>query len=136
LAVDFFRRGEMGSHSYFLLAGSPAFVLVFDPVEAICAYEETTYWSLAEEQARPRHVLNLISDTPLLLRLRDFRHAPWLWHFVVCGGDMCAEVVAGRFAILDFATTGEAENALSHVMTGQFPSALKMNWVEPEDAAG
>jgi hypothetical protein len=127
-----FGGGGMGGPSYFLLSGQASFVLAFDAVEAVCAFEETPYWSLAEERTRPHHVLNLIQGSPLLEQLRAFRNAPWLSLFLVSGGDMCLEVIAGRYAIEEHPTIEEAEGALSNVMRGQNPASFRnLQWSDP-----
>jgi hypothetical protein len=122
-----FGGGGMGQAS-FLVEGSPAFVLLFNRVEAVSAYEETPYWSLSEEKTRPQNALNIIQATPLLLRLRAFRDAPELEHFLLCGGDMCAEVIAAAYAIFEYPTTEEAKEALARKMRGEWPYP-RLRWL-------
>ncbi len=48
---------------------------------------------------------------------------------------MCAEVVAGQFAALEYSTLENAAKALSDEMRGQrHGSFLKMKWLGPDDA--
>ena len=77
--------GGGGAEGYvtLLVAGPPSFVLRFDHVEAIRGYSETVYWSMAVETSRPRHALNVVLDSPLQGRLREFRHQPRLEHFLI-----------------------------------------------------
>ena len=117
-----------------LVAGTPSFVLRFTDVQAVCGYSETVYWSLAAERSRPVHALNLVLGSPLLASLRAFRHEPRLEHFLVCGGDMCCEVIAfGAYALSEYPNSDLAEAALAREMTGTSPDGGPADWRSPAE---
>lgn len=123
--------GGFGGNISFVISGAPAFILNFRNFEVISAYEETPYWTLAETNDRPLHTLNLIVDTPLVLRLRDLLHKPSLSHFLLCGGDMCAEVVADAYAIEEFARTENEEAICAGRMTRKLEDICYSEWITP-----
>jgi hypothetical protein len=131
--------GGGGAEGYvtLLVADTPSFVLRFTEVQAVCGYSETVYWSLAGERSRPVHVLNLVLGSPLLARLRVFRHEPRLEHFLVCGGDMCCEIIAfGAYVLSDYPTSELAEAALAREMTGTSPDRGPADWRLPAAPRG
>lgn len=71
------------------------YMFVFQHVEAISGFSETVYWSLAQAAHRPPAFLNTIENSALLEQIQQFREADYLRHFLLCGGDMCCEIVAG-----------------------------------------
>jgi len=102
----------------------PSFLITFGNVESICAYSETLYWSLAAEPTRPQHVLNLILESPLLRRVAERGGnggVDRLAHFLVCGGDMCCEVLAADcYGLRTFDTAALASEALASIKAGTF----------------
>ena len=115
-----------------LVLGTPSFVLRFAGVEAVCGYSETAYWSLATEDTRPQHALNLISGSPLLERLAGYRQETRLAHFLVCGGDICCEIVAyDSYALTPYASQDLAEAALAREMVGTRPDGGPALWRSP-----
>ena len=135
-SISFGSGGVEGSIAL-LIAGAPSFVLRFGSVEAVCGYSETVYWSLASENTRPSHTLNLVIGSPLLDRLREFRGDPLLELFLICGGDMCCEVVArGAYALSEYPTHELAEAALAREMTGATPDSGPAHWLSPGEPWG
>lgn len=115
-----------------LVIGAPSFVLRFDLVEAVCGYSETLYWSLSTDTARPQHTLNLIQGSPLLDQIKAFRQDTPLAHFLVCGGDMCCEVIASNaYALTAYDSQDLAEAALAREIVGVRPDNGPAQWRSP-----
>ena len=74
----------------------PGYMVEFHHVQAICGYSETVYWSLAEADHRPDRFLNAIEGAALPERVRPLRGLQ-LGHFLVCGADMCCEIIAADY---------------------------------------
>lgn len=90
-----------------------AVLLRFHHLQSICGYSETVYWSQAETERRPTHLLNRIEASPLLHQLKTFRNDPGLTHFLVCGGNMCCEIIAAEaYDILSLTDKAAALEAL------------------------
>jgi hypothetical protein len=114
---------------------SGVFVVSFTNAEAVCAYEETPYWFFAQEATRPGHILNMIIGTDLLAKIESLYPGSRYFHFLLCGGDMCAEVVALGYAIQEFRTLEKAEQALAAEICPSVPGhRLGLpNWQVPTD---
>lgn len=65
----------------------------FADVASVCGYSETAYWSFAEAAHRPQHFLNIIETSTEPARMAELGR-PGLVHYLLCGGDMCCEVLA------------------------------------------
>ena len=101
----------LGAHA------EPSFVLRLQGVEFIAAYDETVYWSLAEEPTRPQRALNRIQNSSLLPAILKVHPSKISAHFVLCGGDMCCEAIAyDEFAVTEFASESMARAALAERM--------------------
>lgn len=114
--------GEGGAEGWLALLvagrlnGSPdsaSFLIRFDDVQWVGGYSETVYWTLAEAKHRPAHALNIIADSSWPKRLEAIGRGDYHAHFLLCGGDMCCEVVAAsEYRISAFASEQGAEDEL------------------------
>lgn len=98
------------------LNGGPdaaSFLIQFDDVQWVGGYSETVYWTLAEANHRPVHALNIIADSSWPKRLEAIGRGDHYAHFLLCGGDMCCEVVAAsEYSINAFDSEDGAEEEL------------------------
>jgi hypothetical protein len=114
-----------------LLTDRRYFVLRFVNVEAICGYDETVYWMLAEEPSRPHHILNLIQKSSLVERIIPFRPVSTLSHFLICGADMCVEIVAAAaYDLPEYPSRALAEHDLALEFEG-ISSRPAPKWQDP-----
>jgi hypothetical protein len=115
-----------------LLTDKRYFVLRFGNVETVCGYSETVYWTLAEEPSRPYHILNLIQRSPLVERIIPFRPVSSLSHFLVCGAQMCVEIVAAdAYDLREYSTQALAEYELALELEGKRPHGQSPKWRDP-----
>lgn len=119
-SVSFGPGGAEGTVTLLVVGGrrdgaiAPTLIVYFQTVVSVCGYSETAYWSLAEARHRPRHFLNVIRNSPLAARIKG--RLPWydaIQHYLVCGGDMCCEVVATDYSIAEYQTEAEAVAVLA-----------------------
>jgi len=127
--------GGFWNRANFLVRDKQPFVVSFGNVESICAYEETPYWTFAEESSRPGHALNLIVGTELLARIEAMYSGSRYFHFLLCGGDLCAEVLAQGYAIKRFDCEADAEQALARELGHRITDAGLgiSDWQVPAD---
>lgn len=106
--------------------GGPAqgFLIEFHHVEAVCGYSETVYWSFADAIHRPQHCLNIIESSMEPSRMAELGRTN-LVHYLLCGGDMCCEIVASdRYVI----TTFDSEDALEREAVRRREAELSRIW--------
>lgn len=92
-------------------AGGPmrGVLMEFNGVVSVCGYSETAYWSFADAIHRPQHFLNVIETSPEPARMAELGRFN-LTHYLLCGGNMCCEVLAGdRYDVRAFETHGGLE---------------------------
>ena len=68
-------------------------LIEFHDVASVCCYNESDYWISAEATSRPAHLLSVIETSPEPARLADLGLSH-LVHYLLCGGDMCCEILA------------------------------------------
>ena len=84
------------------------YVLTFYGVQIVESYAELFYSVLGEVDSGPGCAFSTITNSQLLPRIEE-RLGGGFAHFVVCGGNMCSEVVADEhFVLRRFASEQEA----------------------------
>ena len=73
--------------------GNRFYSVRFQGAEFLCVVEERVYWSVCEESDRPSAAISEIENSKLLEKIRP-HIADTLKHFLVCGGNVCCEVIA------------------------------------------